>query len=111
MRAEGDVVFFDKVKRFFVGNPYLSEYEVGDKAKESNLIRIEFDMMVKGSVYDRPSGRIRQCGVTVDGATRLVTSGDLVNRETLKALIQAGAVRPAAKKPKPDQAVPHEKAS
>jgi hypothetical protein len=54
---------------------------------------IEFDMMVKGSVYKRRSGLVRQFGVTVDGATRLVTSGDIVDRQTYDALLAVGAIR------------------
>jgi hypothetical protein len=57
-------------------------------------VPIEFDMMLKGSIYDRPTGRVRQYGITVDGATRVVTSGDYVDRETYDALVKAGAIRP-----------------
>ncbi len=56
--------------------------------------RIEFDMMMKGNIYKRPSGTVRQYGVTVRGCTRLVTSGDWVDRDTYEALMEAGAVRP-----------------
>ena len=49
-------------------------------------------MMLKGSVYQRRRGSVRQYGVTVNGSTHLVTSGDLVDEETLYALIAAGAV-------------------
>ena len=54
---------------------------------------IDFDMLLKGPIFDRKMGKIRQVTVTVDGATRLVTSGDVVNRDTLDALIASGAVR------------------
>lgn len=50
-------------------------------------------MMVKGSVYKRRSGLVRQFGVTVDGATRLVTSGDIVDRQTYDALLAVAAIR------------------
>lgn len=55
---------------------------------------ISYDMMVKGFVYKRRSGIVRQFGVTVGGATRLVTSGDVVDRPTYDALLAAGAIRP-----------------
>ena len=55
---------------------------------------ISYDMMVKGFVYKRRSGLVRQFGVTVNGATRLVTSGDVVDRPTYEALLAAGAIRP-----------------
>lgn len=69
-------------------------------------VRIEFDMMLKGSVYDRPSGRVRQFGVTVDGATKVVTSGDFVDRQTYDALLKAGAIRARAENPPPDAPLP-----
>lgn len=55
---------------------------------------IEFDMMLKGTIHKRGSSPVRQYGVTVRGSTRLVTSGDWVDRETYEALVEAGAVRP-----------------
>ena len=61
---------------------------------EAQLYLIEFDMMLKGSIYKRRKGVVRQFGVTVNGATRLVTSGDVVDRETYRALMAAGAIRP-----------------
>ena len=66
------------------------------------VVRIDFDMMLKGSVYNRPSGRVKQYGVTVDGATRVITSGDFVDRDTYDALIKAGAIRPMTDAPVPD---------
>lgn len=62
-----------------------------------NVIRIDFEMMIKGSVYDRPGGRVKQYGVTVDGATKVITSGDLVDQATYNALLKAGAIRPTPK--------------
>ena len=59
-------------------------------------------MMLKGSIYDRPTGRVRQYGVTVDGSTRVITSGDYVNRETYDALLKAGAIRARSETPPPD---------
>lgn len=53
---------------------------------------VDFDMLLKGAVFERKSGKIRQVTVTVNGATRLVTSGDAVSRETIEALIASGAI-------------------
>ena len=72
-------------------------------------VRIDFDMMLKGSVYDRPTGRVRQYGVTVDGATRVITSGDFVDRVTYDALLKAGAIRARNENPPPDAPVPPHK--
>ena len=73
------------------------------------VVRIDFDMLLKGSVYDRPSGKVKQYGVTVDGATKVITSGDLVDRDTYDALIKAGAIRPMADAPAPDAPLHHPK--
>ncbi len=62
---------------------------------QEELFHIDFDMMLKGSIYRRRREVIRQYGVTVNGSTRLVTSGDTVDLETYKALLAAGAIRPA----------------
>ena len=70
--------------------------------EQPQLFRIEFEMMLKGSTYKRRKGVIRQFGVTVNGSTRLVTSGDVVDRETYRALIAAGAIRPIYPEP-PDE--------
>ncbi|MCX5757641.1 MAG: hypothetical protein NTU83_03875 [Candidatus Hydrogenedentes bacterium] len=70
------------------------------------LYRIDFDMMLKGSVYQRRRGPVRQYGVTVNGSTCLVTSGDLVDEETLYALIAAGAVRAPQSQPLPKPGKP-----
>ena len=56
--------------------------------------RVEFDLMLKGTIHKRGSASVRQYGVTVRGSTRLVTSGDVVDRETYEALVEAGAVKP-----------------
>lgn len=60
---------------------------------EREFYTIDYDMMVKGSIYKRRNGLVRQFGVTVNGSTRLVTSGDTVDRATYRALVQAGALR------------------
>lgn len=61
--------------------------------------RIDFDMMLKGNVYERRNGPVRQFGVTVDGATHIVSSGDMVDNETYDALIAAGAIVEEALRP------------
>ena len=53
-------------------------------------------MMLKGSIYRRRKEVVRQFGVTVNGSTRLVTSGDTVDLDTYEALLAAGALRPAS---------------
>lgn len=67
--------------------------------ERQQFYRIEFEMMLKGSVCKRRKKTVRQFGVTVNGATRLVTSGDTVDRETYQALLAAGAIRPHAQAP------------
>ena len=54
---------------------------------------IEFDMMIKGSICKRPTGEVRQFAVTVNGATRVVTSGETVDRKTYEALLEDNALR------------------
>lgn len=61
---------------------------------QADRIRIEFDMMRKGHVITRGKKQVRQIGVTVNGSTRLVTSGDLVDLETYEALVLAGVIEP-----------------
>jgi hypothetical protein len=62
--------------------------------EKGNLVAISFEDMVKGSISMRGRKQIRQCCVTVNGASRLVTSGDRVDQKTYRALLEAGAVRP-----------------
>lgn len=50
--------------------------------------------MLKGTITERGGVPIRQFGVYVDGVVRLVTSGEMVDRETFDALIAAGAIEP-----------------
>jgi hypothetical protein len=67
--------------------------DAGEHAPRPEMFRIDYDMMLKGSINTRRGKPIRQYGVTVDGATRLITSGDLVDRKTYEALVAAGVVR------------------
>lgn len=55
---------------------------------------VPFERMLKGTVMERDGVQIRQFGVYVDGVVRLVTSGDMVDRETYEALVAAGALEP-----------------
>lgn len=55
---------------------------------------VPFERMMKGTVSERGGAPIRQFGVYVDGVVRLVTSGEMVDRETYDALIAAGAIEP-----------------
>ena len=50
--------------------------------------------MLKGTVSERDGVPIRQFGVYVDGVVRLVTSGEMVDRETYDALVLAEAIEP-----------------
>lgn len=67
----------------------------GEHAGQPELYRIDYDTMLKGSIGTRRGKPIRQFGVTIDGATRLITSGDVVDRKTYEALVAVGAVRTA----------------
>jgi len=55
---------------------------------------VPFERMLKGTVAERGGVPIRQFGIYVDGVVRLVTSGEMVDRETYEALIAAGAIEP-----------------
>jgi hypothetical protein len=70
--------------------------------ERQQLFRIDFEMMLKGSTHRRRKGPVRQYGVTVNGSTRLVTSGDVVDLDTYRALLAAGAIRPVGPDPMPE---------
>jgi hypothetical protein len=77
----------------------ISEPEdVADTPVAEERHHIGFDMMVRGIFTTRRGKEIRQCGVTVDGSTRLVTSGDTVDHNTYEALIRAGVIVPPEEK-------------
>lgn len=63
-----------------------------EAAPGAQVYRIEFEKMLKGALVMRRGKPIRQCGVTMDGSTRLVTSGDVVDRDTYEALMAAGVL-------------------
>lgn len=69
---------------------------------QSQLYRIDFDMMVKGNICKRRRETVRQYVITVKCATRLVTSGDVVDREIYEALLAAGVIRPPSPAPPSD---------
>lgn len=69
----------------------------GHASDEEERYLIDYDMILRGAVTMRRGRQIRQCGVTVDGSTRLVTSGDYVDRETYQALINGGIILPPEK--------------
>ena len=75
----------------------------GPEAASERLMRLDFKMMLRGNIIERPEGKVRQIGVTVHGSTKVVTSGDLINLETYEALIQVGAIQPKASKAAPDE--------
>mgnify|MGYP007011821268 CR=1 FL=1 len=50
------------------------------------------DMLIRGTVSMRRGKPIRQMGVTVQGSTVLVTTGDIVDQETYDALVALGAI-------------------
>ena len=62
-------------------------------AVQAQRYRIDYDMMLKGNICQRNNEKARQIGVTVDGATRVVTSGNEVDRPTYEALLECGALR------------------
>ena len=72
--------------------PHVQNRRVEEGARPK-FYHIEFDMLVKGNTVRRRGGAVRQFGVTVDGSTRLVTSGDTVDRRTYEALRAANALR------------------
>lgn len=70
-----------------------SRGDTRDNLGQPELYRIDYDMMLKGSVVTRRGKPYRQFGVTVNGSTRLITSGDMVDRKTYEALVAVGAIR------------------
>ena len=86
-------MLFRKRKGHGGAPPHLISKASSSK-KGSEFHKIAFDMMLKGYIYTRRGVKIRQFGVTVNGSTLLVTSGDVVSHEAYQALIDAGAIRP-----------------
>lgn len=83
------------------GMPSGQGFDSDMPREQQQLFRIDFEMMLKGSTHKRRKGLVRQYGVTVNGSTRLVTSGDVVDLDTYKALLAAGAIRPLGTEPVP----------
>lgn len=71
--------------------PGRKDVEMGGRAES---YPIHFDMMLKGNFAVRGRKQVRQIGVTVNGSTHLVTSGDVVDRQVYEALIAMGAIAP-----------------
>lgn len=63
-------------------------------AKPGQRYLISYDMMLKGNVAKRGRASVRQFGVSVEGSTRIVTSGDMVDQATFDALVAAKAIDP-----------------
>jgi len=91
VRQESTLVWFGKKDRPGGVPPHLRGGDQPAGPKPS-FYRIEFDMLKKGAVFQRRGKPIRQFAVTVNMSTRVVTSGEVVDRETYEALVAAGAV-------------------
>jgi hypothetical protein len=87
------VLFRRRQRRGFLQPSQQSDAAGVDERQQ--LYRIDFDMMLKGSICKRRRVTVRQFGVTVNGSTRLVTSGDTVDRDTYNALLAVEAIRPS----------------
>jgi hypothetical protein len=94
-------VFFNKGR-----SQHPGQTDSSGAAASQESYSIDFDIMTKGHVISRGRKQVRQIGVTVHGATRLVTSGDVVDRETYEALIAIGAIAPPGTAPRKDLADP-----
>lgn len=66
----------------------------GGMSERRESYPIHFDMMLKGNIAFRGRKQVRQVGVTVNGSTHLVTSGDVVDRQVYEALLAIGAITP-----------------
>lgn len=87
-------MLFRKRSKRSIPPPYR-KYET-EAGSNSGLYPIDYEMMLKGAITQRKGAPVRQIGVYVNGATRLVTSGDRVDRETYEALLADGVIRPPA---------------
>jgi hypothetical protein len=86
-------VLFGRRKR--LGNrPAQAWLKPGNPDPQAGLYHITEDIMRKGSVTVRQGKEVRQYGLSFKGVVRLVTSGDVVDRETYDALIAAGVIDP-----------------
>ncbi len=86
------MLFSRKNKRGLVPTQLRQEAESA-RQEPPALFKVDYDLMVKGSDVKRNGKPIRQFGVTIDGSTRLITSGDVVDRKTYEALLAVGAIR------------------
>jgi hypothetical protein len=78
----------------------------GHSVSQAGLYHITEDIMRKGSVIVRQGKEVRQYGLSFKGMVRLVTSGDVVDRETYDALLAAGAISPIGSTASPDSPLP-----
>lgn len=102
-------MLFGKGRRNKTVPPPARQAALATSKAATDFYTIDFDMMVKGSVTKRRrGGTIRQYCVTVNGSTKLVTSGDTVDRQTYDALLAAGAIVPRNAEPVPGQHKPHD---
>ncbi len=63
------------------------------------FVKIEYEMMQKGSRMVRHGVEMRQYLIMVNGSVRIVNSGDTVDRETYEALVAAGVIAPSRRQP------------
>jgi hypothetical protein len=100
-------VWFRKKDRLSDVPPQLRGAGGPDDQKPA-FYRIEYEMMKKGAQLHRRGRPIRQFAVTVDMCTRVVTSGDVVDRATYQALVAAGAVESPQDTERESATEPHE---
>lgn len=85
-------------------NPVLDhDWSAPQRLAGESFVRIEYDMMKKGSHVTRRGVETRQYLIMVNGSVRIVNSGDTVDRETYEALVAAGVVAPPRTPPRERQ--------
>lgn len=91
-------MWFNKRKKPPVGSDGTGPS--GTRLETPKFYKIELEMMKRGNFIRRKGTEMRQCAVTVKGSSRLVTSGDVVDRLTFEALLRYGMIEvPAPKSP------------
>lgn len=94
-------------RRKKLGNrPTDATLRPGNPTPQAGLYHVTGDIMRKGSVTVRQGKEVRQYGLSFKGVVRLVTSGDVVDRETYDALIAAGVIDPIRGPDPADDAMP-----
>ncbi len=86
-------------------NPVLEVDRSSPQTRPSGeaFVRIEYEMMRKGSHVLRRGVDTRQYLIMVNGTVRIVNSGDTVDRETYDALVAAGAIAPPPPRPQQEE--------